>query len=257
MRRLLLVGLVVLLGEFGPLSNPVVAQGGTHAPRTLRYTVTFESHNGESFTVFMDGEAMNRMPQSRVMVSDVSDQRHEVVVVMKRPVQKAAVMYLLPGEPNVLVNVTYDARLESLLLYTPGHNLAMNGDRWVERGERNPENGSRSVEGDDQENRSMEHGDVRRASDEDVNAMVLRMRGQTFDSDRLALGKVIVVSSLLTAAQIARLVETLDYSSSQVELLKYAYHYCADRKNYIKALDVLTFSTDRRKVQEYIATQQQ
>ena len=251
MSRLLLF-LVLLSQLFSPLSNLVMAQTGNHAPRPLRYTVNFESHNGESFTVFMDGEVVNRMPQGRVMVSDVSDQRHEVVVVLKRPVQKAAVMYLLPSEPNVLVNVTYDARLEMLTLYTPGHNLAESSNP------QGPQNLRPSPTLEPPQSSSVEeHSEVRQATDEDVSAMMLRMKSQSFDSDRLALGKVIVASSSLTAAQIARLVETLDYSSSQVELLKYAYHYCADKKNYIKAVDVLTFSTDRRKVQEYIATQQQ
>lgn len=225
----------------------------------MRYTVNFESRNGESFTVFMDGEVMNRMPQSRVLISDVSDQRHEVVVVLKRPVQKAAVLYLLPADPNVLVNVVYDARLETLSLYTPGHNLA---DR-VGHGEHRVGGYSENTRAVDVLRQKEERKEVRMAdngsrpaSDEDVNAMVVRMKNQSFDSDRLALGKVIVTSSTLTAMQIARLVETLDYSSSQVELLKYAYHYCLDPKNYYKALEVLTFSTDRRKVQDYIATQQ-
>ena len=58
------------------------------------------------------------------MVNDVSDQTHEVVVVLKRPAQKAAVLQLRPSEPNVIINVDYDARLEQLSLYTPSHNLA-------------------------------------------------------------------------------------------------------------------------------------
>ena len=58
------------------------------------------------------------------------------------------------------------------------------------------------------------------------------MKAQSFDSDKLALGKVIVASSNLTAAQITRLAETIDFSSSQVDFLKYAYHYCVDPVNY-------------------------
>ena len=85
--------------------------------------------------------------------------------------------------------------------------------------------------------------------------MVLRMKGQTFDSDRLALGKVIVASSHLTAEQVGRLAATLDYSASQVDLLKYAYIYCADPQNYYKAIDILTFSGDKKKVMDFIATQ--
>ena len=66
---------------------------------------------------------------------------------------------------------------------------------------------------------------------------------------------MIVASSNLPAKQIARLAETIDYSSSQVDFLKYAYSYCADKVNYYTTVDVLTFSSDKRKVLDYIATQ--
>ena len=92
-------------------------------------------------------------------------------------------------------------------------------------------------------------------TEEDLVGMLLRMKGQPFDSDRLALGKVIVASSTLTAEQIGRLAATIDYSASQVEFLKYAFSYCADPQNYYKAIDVLTFNSDKRKVMDYIATQ--
>ena len=92
-------------------------------------------------------------------------------------------------------------------------------------------------------------------TEEDLQAMIERMKGQSFNSDRLALGKVIVASSTLTASQIARLAEVIDYSSSQVEFLKYSYTYCVDKVNYYKTVDILTFSSDKRKVLDYIATQ--
>ncbi len=221
-----------------------------------RHTVNFESRNGESFTVFMDGNAVNRMPQGYVMVNDVSSQTHEVIVALKYPEQKAAVLQLLPGEPVVTVYVDYDSRLDRLSLYTPSYNLAqtVRGVQGVQ-GVR----GAQEVQGSAGANEELTVpdtlGGVRPATEEDLAAMMLRMKNQTFDSDRLALGKVIVASSRLTAEQIGRLASMLDYSASQVELLKYAYSYCADPQNYYKAIDILTFNSDKRKVMDYIATQ--
>ena len=197
-------------------------------PGRMGSTVNFESYNGESYMVFVDGDAVNGTPQSRVMVNDLSDRRHEVVVVLRRPAQKAAVMQLQPGEAHVRVTVNYDARTETLTLYTPSHNRA---------GERNVHPEKRNV--------NTEH---------DLQEMIERMKGQSFDSDKLALGKVIVASSSLTAEQIGRLAETISFSSSQVEFLEYAYPYCVDKKNYYKAVDVLAFGSDKQKVLEYIAT---
>ena len=231
------------------------AQPGHHGkvPRPSRYTVSFQSQHGESFNVFMDGELMNRMPQSRVMVNDVTDRTHEVVVVLKRPVQKAAVLQLLPGEPSVVVNVNYDERTEMLSLYTPSHNRAES--RVVTYQEPSPRPEPHKVRPEPPAPQPPMEPEIRRATEEDVAAMVLRMKNQSFDSDRLALGKVIVASSNLTASQIARLAETIDFSSSQVEFLKYAYNYCIDKPNYYQTVDILTFSNDKKKVMDYIATQ--
>lgn len=218
--------------------------------QNARYTVTFESHRGESFSVFIDGNLVNRMPQGRVMVTDVSDRKHEVVVVLKRPVQKASVLNLLPGEPTVMVNVVYDERTEELSLYTPSHNRAES--RVVEI----PQMPVKVIEKDVLANVTIEDADPQPpVTEADLLAMIERMNGQSFDSDRLALAKVIVASSGLTASQIARLAEKIDYSSSQVEFLKYAYSYCVDRQNYYTTVDILTFSSDKRKVLDYIATQ--
>ena len=86
--------------------------------------------------------------------------------------------------------------------------------------------------------------------------MILRLKAMSFDSDRLALGKAIVAATPMKASQIARLAQAIDFSNSQVDFLKYAYTYCVDKENYYRTVDVLTFSSDKKKVLDYIATQQ-
>ena len=232
---------------------------GQGVPAPQRHTVYFEARNNESFTVFVDGNAANQIPQSRVMVNDVSSQSHEVVVVLKHPEQKAAVLQLLPGEPVVKVYVDYDTRLERLALYTPSYNLADKGYGLEVIGYREAAAAvnSEQLTGNSEQLTGNEGSEVgpKVVTEEDLAAMMMRMKGQTFDSDRLALGKVIVAASRLTAEQIGKLAALLDYSASQVDLLKYAYAYCADPQNYYKAIDILTFNSDKRKVMDYIATQ--
>ena len=230
--------------------SPCLAQSPQLPPAT-RYSASFESQHGETFTVFIDGDQVNRMPQSRVMVNDISDQSHEVVVILKRPAAKAAVMNLRPGEPNVMVNVTYDQRLEQLMLYTPSYNRAESyvAERRMAREELQRMGLKPALE------LAVDSSENKTATEEDLEGMIQRMKAQPFDSDRLALGKVIVASSNLTAAQIGRLAETIDYSNSQVDFLKYAYAYCVDPTNYYTAVNVLTFSRDRKNVIDYIATQ--
>jgi len=234
------------------LSMATLAQhhGKGHLPAPTRYIVNFESHHGESFSVFVDGNLINRMPQTRVMVKDVSDQTHEVVVVMKRPAEKAAVLLLRPGEANVLVNVNYDQRLDQLSLYTPSHNRP--NDITPHHPHPAAPAAILPLPGQPLPPPATV---VHPATNQELADMIQRMRSQNFDSERLALGKVIVASSHLTATQISRLAETIDFSASQVEFLKYAYHYCLDPKNYYMAVEILTFSNDKKKVLDYIATQ--
>lgn len=245
--------LFVISLSFFALSIFTTQAQPSQLPPATRYSASFESQHGETFTVFVDGDQVNRMPQSRVMVNDISDQSHEVVVILKRPAAKAAVMNLRPGEPNVMVNVNYDQRLEQLMLYTPSYNRAESyvEDRRLAREElkrMGPKPGLElSVATDTAENKPV--------TEEELEGMLQRLKGQPFDSDRLALAKVIVASSNLTAAQIGRLAEMIDYSNSQVDFLKYAYAYCVDPTNYYTAVNVLTFSRDRKNVVDYIATQ--
>lgn len=253
MKRTLVVLLLSLLSS-AVIAQPDKRQPG-HVPPPTRYTLNFESQRGEAFSVFIDGDLVNRMPQSRVMVNAISDQTHEVVVVLKRPAEKAAVMQLRPGEPNVVVNVNYDQRLEQLLLYTPSHNRAENYAEERHHPRHDNSHGNNSTVIVVPPESPVAQPEVRVATDDEVASMIARMKAQAFDSDRLALGKVIVASSTLTAIQISRLAATLDYSNSQVELLKYAYHYCVDPLNYYKTTDILTFSNDKKKVLDYIATQ--
>lgn len=238
-----------------------MAQGHrpNHQPRPARHTVNVESRGGETFTVFVNGDVVNRMPQNRVMVSDLPSQTHQLVVIMRRPAQKAAVIDLRPAESNVTVTVSYDQRTDALTLYTPSHNLATDHPAPAHHP---------SAPGHHSGNTTVVQQVVvqpsqeppakprqRGVSEDQFSGMMARMKAQSFDSDRLAMGKVIVASADLTASQIARLAGTLDHSSSQVDFLKYAYHYCIDPVNYYKTTDVLTFSSDKKKILDYIATQ--
>ena len=254
MKKALVLAIIAFLGlaATAQVQPQRPAAISTHTPPPPeRYTISFTSQHGESFTVYIDGEPQNRMPQSRVTVNNVGGQTHEVIVVMKRPVDRAATLMLRPGEPNVTVNVSYDSKLEKLYLYTAGHNRPEELAPRVPRPQvvQKPQKSLPQVK---EKKPAPMHG----VTDDELNAMAARMKAQSFDSDRLALGKVIVASSNLTAAQIAYLARTIDFSNSQVEFLKHAYAFCIDPQNYYTTVEVLTFSSDKQKVLDYIATQQ-
>ena len=225
-------------------------------PAPQRFNMRLESRHGETFSVFVDGNLQNKMPQSRVMINDVSDQRHEVIVVQKRPVEKAAMIEIVPGEPTVVIYVDYDSRLEQLSLYTPSHNRYESKPEVAEQYMRkpNPRHGETPQQPDTREYTKPQQKTATVDTGQ-LNTMALHMQAQAFDSDRLALGKTIVASARFTASQIAYLARTIDYSQSQVEFLKYAYAYCVDKENYYTVTDVLTYSSDKKKIIDFLATQ--
>ena len=229
------------------------AQNG-NVPAPTTYILQVDSHNGEAFSVFLDGDLQNRLPQTRVIVNEVSDKTHEIVVVLKRPVEKCAVLQLRPHERTVQVAVNYDSRLEQLYLYTASRNRADTYDLPVAQ---TPVVQPRQV-GLPQERVQLVDAskkEMREAEDDEVLSMILRLKAQPFDTERLALAKVLVASTRLKASQIASLAATLDYSNSRVEFLKYAYAYCLDPTEYYSTVDVLSFTADKKKVLDYVATQ--
>ena len=251
MQRALTLFFVCLLSAVAAAQPSTVPQAGS-AP-VLRHTVNFEAQHGEAFTVFLDGNEINRMPQGYVTINDLASKTHEVVVVLRRPASKAAVLHLRPAEARIKVSVTYNQASDCLVLYTPSANLADVPARAVAGSM--VDQGSVSASQPAAGAPAVDLPPVRPATDDDVTVMATNMQRQPFDSDRLALGKVYVASASFTAAQIARLVEVLNFSDSQVALLKYAYPYCSDRANYAAAIEVLPLNADRKKVLDYIAVQ--
>ena len=222
MKRIVLLTIMLVAAASSTVAQ---ADRPPAVPPPERYNVSFESQHGETFTVFVDGDQMNRMPQSRVMVTDIGSQTHEVVVILKRPAEKAAVLMLRPGEPNATVNVSYDVRQELLYLYTPAYNRP-DGDS-----DRRHRTRTNVVPPAHDEPYTPTEAVSRQASDDDVDMMVLQIKAQPFDKERLTLAKTLVASALFTSAQIARMTQTIDFSNSQVDFLKYAYAYCSDPQN--------------------------
>lgn len=223
-----------------------------------RSIVNFESRHGEAFTVFIDGDPANRMPQGRVTVNNVSRQPHEVVVVLRRPAEKAAVLNMVPGEDNVIVNVDYDINNGYLHLYTaPCNRQHITPPTEISSIKPRPVNPAVPIPVFDGNDVTLvvEGMSTKIATDTLVNDIINQLKSTSFDSDRLPLARTLLSSMLFTSEQIARIAQSLDFSNSQVEFLKYAYRFCCDPRNYGRALEVLTFSSDRKKVSDYIASQ--
>ncbi len=225
---------------------------GTFPPPPQAPSILVQSQNHETFQVYIDGDLVNNVPNSEVLINNLDTRLHEVIVVLAHPAHKAAATQLYADTPSPIVTISYDMRRQQMLLYTSqtGGNHPGNG--------RNPHHGGNHRHGHDSPSVTppvIEEPTT--VSDQWVDEMVTILKGQSFDSEKLNTAKGLLNNGLpITASQIARIAQTFDFGSSQVDFLKAAYSHCYDPQNYERALSVLTFSSDRETVRNYISTHQ-
>ena len=223
---------------------------GTFPPPPQAPSILVQSQNHETFQVYIDGDLINNVPNSEVLISNLDTRLHEVIVVLAHPAHKAAATQLYAATPSPIVTVSYDMRRQQMLLYSSqtSGNYPGNGH--------NPHHGSNYWHGHDTPSVTPPVIDEPvTVSDPWVDEMVDIIKGQSFDSEKLTTAKGLLNNGLpLTASQIARIAQTLDFGSSPVDFLKAAYSHCYDPQNYERALAVLTFSSDRETVRTFINT---
>lgn len=216
---------------------------GSFPPPPQAPSILVQAQNHETFQVYVDGDLINNVPNQEVLVSNLDTRLHEVVVVLTHPARKAAVTQLYATAPSPIILVSYDMHRQQMLLYAPqvGDNSHRHGQHHHQSSFTPP-------------TPPMIEEPVT-ASDQWVDEMVAILKGQSFDSEKLTTAKGLLNNGLpLTASQIARIAQTFDFGSSQVDFLKAAYSHCFDPQNYERALAILTFSSDRESVRTFINT---
>lgn len=222
-------------------------------------SILVQSQNYETFQVYIDGDLINNVPKSEVLISNLDTRLHEVVVILNHPAHKAVVTQLYAATPAPTLTVSYDMRRQQLLLYSSQNN----GNYSPQPQGRHPHQHGQTTPPTPPTPPT--HTSFRphsatpepaTASDQWVDEMIAIINDQSFDSEKLSTAKNLLYNEKpFTASQIARIAQTLNYGSSQVDFLKAAYRRCADPQNYEHALAVLTFSSDREAVRAFINTQ--
>lgn len=192
-------------------------------PGQLIHTVSITAEHGEEFVVYVDGDIVNKKSASSVLVQNLTPQPHDIYVVLKRPVDKIAVIRY---QPNMLVEnifVSYNMMSGRLELKS------------MQPQPMNPQVQPPHI-----------------CTFEEVERMYNTLKKESFDDTRLSLAKTMVSNNRMAAHQIKRLAESFSFDSNKLTFLKYAYTYCIDRQNYYECADVLTFTSDKEKLLRYI-----
>ncbi|MCB2410444.1 DUF4476 domain-containing protein [Hymenobacter lucidus] len=85
---------------------------------------------------------------------------------------------------------------------------------------------------------------------QDVDALVSSVRSKSFDSSRLSVAKQALEQSVIQADDLKRLLGTMDFENSKVELAKFAYPHVADQQNFYRVYDSFQFESNIKEVQD-------
>ncbi|PJJ48399.1 DUF4476 domain-containing protein [Hymenobacter chitinivorans] len=86
--------------------------------------------------------------------------------------------------------------------------------------------------------------------DQDVDALVNSVRSKSFDSSRLNVAKQALEQSAIQADDLKRLLGTLDFENSKVELAKFAYPHVTDQQNFYRVYDSFQYESSIKEVQD-------
>lgn len=76
---------------------------------------------------------------------------------------------------------------------------------------------------------------------------------EPFTTDKKTFVTSQIKNTLFTAEQIRLILRQFSFDSDRLEVAKTLYHVCYDKNNFFKVYDVFSFSSDRKKLMEYVA----
>ena len=86
----------------------------------------------------------------------------------------------------------------------------------------------------------------------DFRARINTVKNESFDDKKLAKAKFVFSDQYFSSSQAAEFVKVFSFDSKKVEAGKFAYPKTVDKKNYYKVVDVLTFDSYKKDLQNWI-----
>lgn len=203
--------------------NPHQNVPNPQQPAQFIHSVALTAEHGEEFVVYVDGDIVNRKSAASVLVQNLTPYPHDIYVVLKRPVDKIA---MIRYQPNMMVENIYVSY--------------------------NPMNGMLELKPMQPQIVNPQPAPPHICTFEEAERMYNMLKNESFDDNRMILAKTMVSHNNLAAHQIKRLAESFTFDSNKLTFLKYAYTYCIDQQNYYECAEVLTFFSDKEKLLRYI-----
>lgn len=91
-------------------------------------------------------------------------------------------------------------------------------------------------------------------SDPEFSALVSSVKNESFESDMLSIVQISAKYNFFTVNQVIRLIDLFSFSSGKLEVVKMTYANVIDRYNSHQIVNAFTFSADKEKVRQIIAS---
>jgi Domain of unknown function (DUF4476) len=88
----------------------------------------------------------------------------------------------------------------------------------------------------------------------EFESMKERVKQNTFDAGKLEAAKSLTQSNTLTANQVVEIVNLMTMDNNRLEFAKFAYAYTYDRENYSMVANTLSFSNNRRNLEQFVGS---
>jgi len=102
------------------------------------------------------------------------------------------------------------------------------------------------------QNSQCNHGYQRGLDNNQCGRLINQMQQSGFDSDRLLIAKQAISGNGVYADQVLRMMQSLSFESSRLELAKFAYYQCIDPENYYLVNQGFSFSSSVNELNQAI-----
>ena len=92
---------------------------------------------------------------------------------------------------------------------------------------------------------------------QEVEGLVQAVRQQRFEAGKLSTVKAALAQAALPTDDLKRLLLTLDFEASRVELAKFAYPHVTDPQNFTRVYQTLNFESSKRDVEQAVSALEQ
>jgi len=89
-------------------------------------------------------------------------------------------------------------------------------------------------------------------SQNQFNDVLYSIQQSRFNKDKVNVAKQAIANNGVNTNQLLQILNQIDFESSKLEIAKYAYHHTFDKENYFKVNQAFTFSSSKRKLDQYI-----